>query len=77
MPDNGIAVERREAQGPCAKGLARLERDSKPRFESLGAQGRPIARLAQGASQASGASRRSIPSLFERTEKRARRTRRL
>jgi hypothetical protein len=62
VPDNGIAMERREAQGSSpgparhGAGLASLPR-------KLGANGGPIARSAsRGPRKPPGASRRSIPS---------------
>src|ERR1700722_11215388 len=55
-PDNGVAVERREAPGPYAKGLARLARR---------AGGLRQTRL-RALRQRPGASRRSIPFLGKR-----------
>jgi len=54
VPDNGIALERREAQGSWAKEPVRLGTPTPSRLGSrnLGVRSRPIARPAKGASQA-------------------------
>src|SRR3954451_6643750 len=59
-PDNGVAVERREAPPPTSLGAERL----------VSVPGEPIARLAQGRSRKPpGASRRSMPSRGEGRKK--------
>ena len=55
MPDNGIALERREAQGSCADGPARHGTPTPLKHLGPGNSAcgmRPIARPAKGASQA-------------------------